>query len=444
MFEQIKELYLKINAKHIKLSQEIIKLAAKKEELVLKQKEEFGTTRKVPLKIRLFFPRKKEEFLRRQEAMRKIDLELEELISKRDEEFHKNNKSPLFMGVATTEEILNLKVDRIIKNIKNHESNGVSTQYLIEELSKENGHVMLSEKDKLKKTTTTGKYALVHLTDHIPKNGQISTKNALKTIEGSFGSFPIPEPKESHHFWVNSCIQNANLSSLLEKKYAIIIPLTQIPKDKNIITANRENFIIQDKVKLTNQCYIICNEKDYEQIKKENPIAKVITIEQEEVYSFIPTILNLLGYAYIPDRGNKSKDQGYEKLYRSFIEKRFGKVSYLPYSFTIEKQEENLREGLGILKGIEQGILEGKCIVNENTMRELKKYYKRAIEEILASLKDEKNEMREKWLTEIKEYLRLNDLKDEETCIRAYEKQLKYLSKKIEVVALNNTKKPKR
>ena len=65
MFEQIKELYLKINAKHIKLSQEIIKLAAKKEELVLKQKEEFGTTRKVPLKIRLFFPRKKEEFLRK-------------------------------------------------------------------------------------------------------------------------------------------------------------------------------------------------------------------------------------------------------------------------------------------------------------------------------------------------------------------------------------------
>ena len=444
MFEQIKELYIKTNKKHIQLSQKIIELSAKREELISKQIEEFGSTRQIPLLMRFFSPQKKERFQKRKEAIRKMDLEIEQAVQENDKEFDKNQNSPLFRWIDT-EEQLQLEVDAIIKKMR--ENHNVNAQ-LLEEIEKAYGHVIISEKDKFEYPASYGEYALVHLTDYIPKNNQISRmidKNAVHTIEGSFGSFQVMPPRETTHFCVNCPVPDANLSSWQEKKYAVIIPIMQIPKDAKIASANSADFIIKDKVKLTKECYIICNEKDYEEIKKENLVATIIAVEKGEVYHYIPTILNLLDFAYLPQDNWGFINQAEEKPYKMYIENRFGKVSYIPHNSSLEKKEENVRKGLEILKGIEQGILEGKCLYNDSTKRELKMYYEQAIEDILKGSKSEKNDVIEKLLNEFKSYLRLDNLEqDEQVCIQIYEKQLEYLSQKMETILKNDIPKKSR
>lgn len=426
MFEQIKELYKKTNLKHIELSQKINALTTQRKKLITEQKEKFGTIKDVPLRIKIFSPKKKDEFIKRKEEIKRLTQEIEEVLGKRDEEYLNKSSSPFFIGVASTEEILKLKVDKIIKNIKEHQKNGISTQVLLESIIKEKGNITIQPSDKFSTTTTKGKYALVYFTDEIINNNQIEIKEEKEKITGSFGKFEVDKGKSPLHFKANSIE-----GDYLDKKYAIIIPISQIPRETRIISAKSSDFVLKDNVKLTSNCTLVCRSIDYEKLKTKT-ISNIICIEDKEIYSYLPTILNILGYAHIPANNDGFLDKSLEEKYKKFIENRFGKVSYENFAFTKEKRIKDLKQSLNILKGIENAILQETCFLNESSKKELSHYYIYALKYLLKQKNEEKNPEIDNIKKELADFLKVQDLTGkEDKYIKIYENQLKYLMDRV-------------
>lgn len=75
---------------------------------------------------------------------------------------------------------------------------------------------------------------LVHVTDYLPKDGIIRTpKSAGATLNASFygKEFKVARERETIHFCVNGCVSSHEFGNF-DAKYAIIIPLKNINKEK--------------------------------------------------------------------------------------------------------------------------------------------------------------------------------------------------------------------
>lgn len=188
---------------------------------------------------------------------------------------------------------------------------------------------------------------LVHKTDYIPQNSELGTRmtsdvvdEITPEIEGKEYKVNLRPYRNTLHFAVNHEVISHGFGNWSKKKYMIIVPLTDIPKEK-IRNNNEVDTYTRGEIKLTSNCYIICPKEDIEKVKKENPQCIVIGYDDTKPINYANTFLWFMGYP-VEDCNEHGFNNNEEfKRYADIIEKSGYYKSYEKHYYSEEKEAEN-------------------------------------------------------------------------------------------------------
>ena len=141
---------------------------------------------------------------------------------------------------------------------KNLKENEIKTDEGIRDITRE-------QKNNEKEIKSISDLVLVHLTDYIPKDGIIRTpKEAGATLSTSFlgHKFETPRERKTIHFTLNGEVTNNTGGSFHGRKYAIIIPLKNIDKEK-IAGGNLADIYTNGSLKIPEGSYILCPSREH-------------------------------------------------------------------------------------------------------------------------------------------------------------------------------------
>lgn len=190
----------------------------------------------------------------------------------------------------------------------------LTLQDAIKLLNDNNIPIVLTEEDKKAIIDIPREYnekgmesiVLVHKTDYIPHSSKIRSNRDAKAIagtietkfnDGSDYKIDVPSKRRTVHFSMNGEVGSHSYGNWDSKKYAIIIPFNDIPKE-NIAAANPEDTWTKDSVRLTANTWILCPKGEKEQIQEENPNINIIEYEGKCVSGYVNSFVTNLGYRY--------------------------------------------------------------------------------------------------------------------------------------------------
>ena len=190
----------------------------------------------------------------------------------------------------------------------------LTLQDAIKLLNDNNIPIVLTEEDKKAIIDIPREYnekgmesiVLVHKTDYIPHSSKIRSNRDAKAIagtietkfnDGSDYKIDVPSKRRTVHFSMNGEVGSHLYGNWDSKKYAIIIPFNDIPKE-NIAAVNPEDTWTKDSVRLTVNTWILCPKGEKEQIQEENPNINIIEYEGECVSGYVNSFVTNLGYRY--------------------------------------------------------------------------------------------------------------------------------------------------
>lgn len=190
----------------------------------------------------------------------------------------------------------------------------LTLQDAIKLLNDNNIPIVLTEEDKKAIIDIPREYnekgmesiVLVHKTDYIPNSSKIRSNRDAKAIagtietkfnDGSDYKIDVPSKRRTVHFSMNGEVGSHSYGNWDSKKYAIIIPFNDIPKE-NIAAANPEDTWTKDSVRLTVNTWILCPKGEKEQIQEENPNINIIEYEGKCVSGYVNSFVTNLGYRY--------------------------------------------------------------------------------------------------------------------------------------------------
>ena len=190
----------------------------------------------------------------------------------------------------------------------------LTLQDAIKLLNDNNIPIVLTEEDKKAIIEIPREYkekgmesiVLVHKTDYIPHGSKIRSNREAKAIAGTIDAkfndgsdykIDVPSKRRTVHFSMNGEVRSHSYGNWDNKKYAIIIPFNDIPKE-NIASANPEDTWTKDSVRLTDNTWILCPKGEKEQIQEENPNINIIEYEGECVSGYVNSFVTNLGYRY--------------------------------------------------------------------------------------------------------------------------------------------------
>lgn len=184
----------------------------------------------------------------------------------------------------------------------------LTLQDAIKLLNDNNIPIVLTEEDKKAIIEIPREYkekgmesiVLVHKTDYIPHGSKIRSNREAKAIAGNDGSdykIDVPSKRRTVHFSMNGEVGSHSYGNWDSKKYAIIIPFNDIPKE-NIAAANPEDTWTKDSVRLTVNTWILCPKGEKKQVQAENPDINIIEYEGECVSDYANSFVTNLGYRY--------------------------------------------------------------------------------------------------------------------------------------------------
>lgn len=190
----------------------------------------------------------------------------------------------------------------------------LTLQDAIKLLNDNNIPIVLTEEDKKAIIDIPREYnekgmesiVLVHKTDYIPHSSKIRSNRDAKAIagtietkfnDGSDYKIDVPSKRRTVHFSMNGEVGSHLYGNWDSKKYAIIIPFNDIPKE-NIAAANPEDTWTKDSVRLTVNTWILCPKGEKEQIQEENPNINIIEYEGKCVSGYANSFVTNLGYRY--------------------------------------------------------------------------------------------------------------------------------------------------
>ena len=144
---------------------------------------------------------------------------------------------------------------------------------------------------------------LVHKTDYAPIDSKIkSTKESKSyvdethTIEGYQIPIRTYNSRNTVHFAVNGEVSSHFAGNWEDKKYAILIPFTDIPKEKYASVSPEDTYTIGG-VNLTPNSWILVPKGEKEIVKKNNPNINVIEYEGQRVTKYADQLVKMLGYS---------------------------------------------------------------------------------------------------------------------------------------------------
>lgn len=190
----------------------------------------------------------------------------------------------------------------------------LTLQDAIKLLNDNNIPIVLTEEDKKAIIDIPREYnekgmesiVLVHKTDYIPHSSKIRSNREAKAIagteeikfnDGSDYKIDVPSKRRTVHFSMNGEVGSHLYGNWDSKKYAIIIPFNDIPKE-NIAAVNPEDTWTKDSVRLTVNTWILCPKGEKEQIQEENPNINIIEYEGKCVSGYVNSFVTNLGYRY--------------------------------------------------------------------------------------------------------------------------------------------------
>ena len=190
----------------------------------------------------------------------------------------------------------------------------LTLQDAIKLLNDNNIPIVLTEEDKKAIIDIPREYnekgmesiVLVHKTDYIPHSSKIRSNRDAKAIagtietkfnDGSDYKIDVPSKRRTVHFSMNGEVGSHLYGNWDSKKYAIIIPFNDIPKE-NIAAANPEDTWTKDSVRLTVNTWILCPKGEKKQVQAENPDINIIEYEGECVSDYANSFVTNLGYRY--------------------------------------------------------------------------------------------------------------------------------------------------
>lgn len=190
----------------------------------------------------------------------------------------------------------------------------LTLQDAIKLLNDNNIPIVLTEEDKKAIIEIPREYkekgmesiVLVHKTDYIPHGSKIRSNREAKAIAGTIDAkfndgsdykIDVPSKRRTVHFSMNGEVGSHSYGNWDNKKYAIIIPFNDIPKE-NIASANPEDTWTKDSVRLTDNTWILCPKGEKKQVQAENPDINIIEYEGERVSDYANSFVTNLGYRY--------------------------------------------------------------------------------------------------------------------------------------------------
>lgn len=190
----------------------------------------------------------------------------------------------------------------------------LTLQDAIKLLNDNNIPIVLTEEDKKAIIEIPREYkekgmesiVLVHKTDYIPHGSKIRSNREAKAIAGTIDAkfndgsdykIDVPSKRRTVHFSMNGEVGSHSYGNWDNKKYAIIIPFNDIPKE-NIASANPEDTWTKDSVRLTDNTWILCPKGEKKQVQAENPDINIIEYEGECVSDYANSFVTNLGYRY--------------------------------------------------------------------------------------------------------------------------------------------------
>ena len=140
---------------------------------------------------------------------------------------------------------------------------------------------------------------LIHITNFFPEQGIIkSPKDAGVTFKEEFEGHPyeVPRQRDTVHFVMNGEVENNTGGNWDDRKYAIVIPLKNIDKDK-FIGGTPVDFYSDGSVTLPDGSYIICSHENSE--KNKGSIGEgieIIEADNDNIKGYANAFIDKLGY----------------------------------------------------------------------------------------------------------------------------------------------------
>lgn len=213
---------------------------------------------------------------------------------------------------------------------------------------------------------------LVHKTGHVPNDGKIHTikeVNRTVTVPLTIGNkeieISLPSERNTVHFSVNGEVGSHLYGNWDDKKYAILIPFTDVPK-RNIKSAACNDTFLEGGVALTPNSWILVPKGEREKVQENNPSVNVIEYDGPNVSGFADQLIKYLGY-----KCKKVNNNGWTLESKKDMEKYNKLMTYndLPtaqHTNTEYFSEENFNKYAHQLDQIIKFLLENNELLSEN------------------------------------------------------------------------------
>ncbi len=315
MIEEVKRIKLdELNKKKIAYEKKLEEIKRKMIDLqrdleILKKESPKGITVRSSFTFWQRHITKRKEYLeykRQSERVNKYDV----LIKKTQNELDKEQK-------RVEDEINDLEIYEKLKEIEDKKNTiekektlygmGITPIEAIKLLEENGIQPVLSEADKVEfihPRNYSSKEALigVHKTRYAPTANCIKSAKDAKAenkekviINGVEYEYSYKIERDTVHMAINNEVSSFGMESWDDCKYAILIPLKDIPNEKIGCAAPMDTFTM-GSIEISEDTWILCPKNEVNTIKAFNPKANVIGYEGENVMGFSGPFLTQLGY----------------------------------------------------------------------------------------------------------------------------------------------------
>ncbi|MBR4177989.1 MAG: hypothetical protein IKR57_01410 [Bacilli bacterium] len=250
-----------------------------------------------------------------------------------------------------------------IKNAYNLKDLGITIEEAIK-LCKEKGiPFVLDETDKIVLVhcdfDKLEDLVLIHKTNFTPSNDEIkTTTNSNKYHEEQIGigdkkiDIRFQAVRDTVHFAVNGEVGSHFYGNWEDCRYAIVIPLVDVPNLVSITTGDTFSLGNVD----ISKGYLLCPEAEMEEVKEKNPNLTVIGYKGTNVKNFANRFISMLGYKYesVASHGWENADS--DRVERTVRAKT--NLETVEHCYTKYFNEEDIRTGINQFKAIIEKLFE--------------------------------------------------------------------------------------
>lgn len=211
-------------------------------------------------------------------------------------------------------------------------------------------------------------FVLIHKTDFPPKDSEITSLKDLGpiledsvTIDGTEYPFNYSWGRETVHFSVNHEVVKNDGGDWDDKKYACLIPFSDVPKDQ-IGQASPVDTFTKGGVALGKTSWILCPKGESSQIQKDNPNINVVEYEGDNALNYANVLSTHLGYNFEPGNNVNFDRESSDTKFKELMADEG--LTCDSHSGTKEDMEEEYALAINYLASLSKALIDNGAIKN--------------------------------------------------------------------------------